>query len=381
MIYFDNAATTYPKPEEVYVAMDKFYREFGVNAGRGTYNHGRITSDMIEDTRRQLARLFKISKPQRVIFFPSATIALNQVLQGIQWNSGDVVYYSPFEHNGTLRVLYRLEKMENIVLKQIPVDLHTLSFDLEILEQNLASSPPRLVIVSHVSNVCGVIAPVDKIALLAHNYGSEIMVDAAQCAGLIPVVMDNIDYYVFAGHKSLYGPLGIAGLVVNKESVRLEPLILGGTGSQSESKEMPENLPKRYEVGSMNIQAIAGLNSALKWIECVTPEKIFEHDKLITRELVELFRSFMDIRVFIPKNMDEHFNVVSMVVTGYTPQEVGKILDEKFDIATRTGFHCSPLAHKILGTELLGTVRFSVGYFNNKDEVLKLRENFNSFIF
>ncbi|WP_027340235.1 aminotransferase class V-fold PLP-dependent enzyme [Halonatronum saccharophilum] len=380
MIYFDNAATTYPKPEAVYNKMDQFYREFGVNAGRGAYERAKKGAKLIEDTRSKVASIFKAGGDKEVIFTPSATIAINLILQGLDWKDGDVIYYSPFEHNAVLRTLYKLEENYNLVLKEIPVNNLTLEFNLVDLEQMFASEKPRLVALSHVSNVCGVIAPVEEVVKLARKYGGSILVDGAQGAGLVPIDLSEVDYYVWTGHKTLYGPFGIAGVVVDKKATNLTPLIYGGTGSASEEREMPIETPIRYEAGSSNIQAIAGLNVALDWLEEVGSKEVFEHEKKLTLKLIDILAEFMDINLFIPKDLDTHFNVVAANFSGYKPHEVGKILDEKFDIAVRAGLHCSPRVHEFLGTMPNGLVRFSLGCFNTEEEVDKLKGVLDSFL-
>jgi len=380
MIYFDNAATSFPKPKEVYEFMDCFFREYGVNVGRGTYNASLKAIDIVEETREGLKKLFKAGNKHHIVFMPSATIAINQVLQGLEWNEGDVVYFSPFEHNAVLRTLYFLQDKFKLVLRHIPVNRETFQFEVDQMEEAFLNAHPRLVVISHVSNVCGLIAPVNRIAELARRYQSEILVDASQSAGILQVDMDLIDYYVFSGHKSLNGPFGIAGLVIHEGASRLSPIIYGGTGSSSAERRMPEEIPERYEAGSLNIHAIAGLNAAIKWIENKTPDNIFRYEKNLTEKLINVLSGFSNITMLIPPELERHFNVVSIRVLGYTPQEIGKILNERFNIAVRTGLHCAPLAHEFLGTLPLGTVRFSLGYFNTEEEIYKLQEALDSFL-
>lgn len=381
MIYFDNAATTYPKPEVVYKKMDNFYREYGVNAGRGSYNTANNAANMIENTRKKVVSLLNINSNKDVIFTPSATVAINLILRGIKLKQGDVVYYSPFEHNAVLRTLYKLKEELNIHLRKIPVDENNLEFDLSQLEVIFKKDDiPALVVVSHVSNVCGVIAPVEQIANLTHKYNGLILVDGAQAAGLVKLDLDKIDYYVWSGHKSLYGPFGIAGIVMDKNVFPPSPLIYGGTGKASEMREMPDEIPLKYEAGSNNIQALAGLNAAIEWIEEEGKNNIFEHDKKLTLKMIEILKEFIDINLFLPKNLKKHFNVIGASFSGYTPHEIGKILNEKFDIAVRTGLHCSPEAHQFFGTMPLGLVRFSLGYFNDEKELEMLKKSLESFL-
>lgn len=380
MIYFDNAATTYPKPKQVYEKMDEFYRECGVNAGRGAYSSANKAAKLIEDTRQKVGSVIGAGEDKTIVFTESATIAINLVLKGLGWSKGDVVYYSPFEHNAVLRTLYYLEDKYGIELKQIPVEEDSLEFNLNRLKQMFTKQPPKLVAVSHVSNVCGVIAPIGDIAELAKEYNSQVLVDGAQGAGLVEVKLKNVDYYVWAGHKTLYGPFGIAGVVMDESVEKLNPLIHGGTGRASKRKNMPEEIPYKYEAGSNNIQAIAGLNASLNWLEKEGRENIFEYERKLTLELIEALNNFMDIELFVPNDLVRHFSVISINVAGYSPHDFGRILDEKFDIAVRTGLHCAPKIHEFLGTMPNGLVRFSLGYFNGGDEIDELKSTLDSFL-
>ena len=380
MIYFDNAATTYPKPEIVYERMDKFYRNFGVNAGRGSYNAANKASKLVEDTRKKVGSLIGINKKDKVAFTESATIALNLILKGLEWKEGDVIYYSPFEHNSVLRTLNYLQNKYSIKLKQMPVKRNGLEFDLDRLKQMFSKNSPKLVAVSHVSNVCGVIAPIDAIAKLAKKYNSQVLVDGAQGAGLIDVDLDDIDYYVWAGHKTLYGPYGIAGVIINEDMEEISPLIHGGTGKASEKEDMPEEIPIRYEAGSSNIQAITGLNASLKWMNNIGRENIYNHEKELTLNLIEVLNDYIDVNLFTPEDLSNHFNVVSINVSGYSPHDFGKILDEKFDIAVRTGLHCAPQAHEFFDTMPNGLVRFSLGYFNTEKDIEELKKFLSGFL-
>ncbi|AGB42037.1 cysteine desulfurase family protein [Halobacteroides halobius DSM 5150] len=380
MIYFDNAATTYPKPESVYNEMDKFYREYGVNAGRGSYQVANEASRLIDETREKVASVLNVKQNKEIVFTESATIAINLILKGLDWNKGDVVYYSPFEHNAVLRSLYYLKDKYNLKLRQIPVEEDSLEFKLDKLKQMFIKETPRLVAVSHVSNVCGLIAPVEQIAKLAREYNSSVLVDGAQGAGLVDVNLEHVDYYVWTGHKTFYGPFGIAGIIMDENAEEPATLIHGGTGRASERKNMPQQIPVKYEAGSSNIQAIAGLNTALEWLQEKDIETIFKHEKELTQELIAMLNEFMEIDIFIPDNLENHFNVVSVSVSGYSPHNIGKILDEKFNIAVRTGLHCAPETHEFLGTMPNGLVRFSIGYFNDKNNINNLKDALNDFL-
>ena len=380
MIYFDNAATTFPKPEQVYKKMDNFYRKHGVNAGRGSYKKAKLAAELKENTKKKLAKVLGIKNNKSIIFTSSATHAINLVLQGQNWNSNDVVYYSPFEHNAILRTLYYLEEKHNIILKKIPVDFKTQEFKLDKLKKQFVVSNPSMVIVTQVSNVTGNIAPVNEIAKLTSDYDAQILVDGAQGAGLLPIDLDGIDYYIWAGHKTLYGPFGIGGVIIDSNSYRPYPLIYGGTGQFSRKREMPTEIPIKYEAGSNNILSIAGLNASLNWIIETGISKINDHEIKLKNRLIEIFKDFMEIYLYLPRNEDNHVSIISANFAEYKPYEVGEILDNKFDIAVRTGIHCAPEAHRLLGTDPHGTVRFSLSYFNKMSELDSLNKKLDEFI-
>ncbi|MCF8001829.1 MAG: aminotransferase class V-fold PLP-dependent enzyme [Halanaerobiales bacterium] len=382
MIYFDNSATTFPKPDCVYKKMHEFYSKKGVNPGRGSYRLSREAEELTTNTRNLLKNILDVNSMSKdVVFTPSATFAINMILKGISYPDGANIYYTPFEHNASLRPLHYLKDNQNVNLIKIPIDQKTYLPDFNKLKNLFETNSPHMLVASHISNVCGVIQPVENLAGLAKDYNSYVLIDGAQSAGLINIKQRNIDFYVWAGHKSLYGPFGIAGVVAEKNSLQnIEPLLYGGTGINSSLETMPDELPYRYEAGSNNILSIAGLNAALKWIKKTTVQKIFQHDKKITTELIEILQTFMDIKLFLPDNLNNHINIVSIKVNGYSPDEFGKLLDEKFDIAVRTGLHCAPEAHGFLGTFSKGLIRFSLGYYNTHLNLHDLKKNITSFL-
>ena len=373
MHYFDNAATTFPKPEEVYKYMDEFYRNFGVNVGRGQFKEASIANKLVEDTKLMLLKLFHSNSGNRqVVLTPSATEAMNLVLRGLPLKKDDVVYTTYFEHNATLRTLHFLEKSVGIRIKYLEPDPKTLHYDFSNVKNDFENYPPKAIVVNHASNVFGVVAPIKKFFNLAKNYNAVTISDMAQTAGLIDTDLLEIkcDYAVFAGHKTLYGPFGVAGLVAIK-NCDLVPLIYGGTGTESANLDMPTDEPIRYEAGSPNIQAIAGLNAALQWIDGIGVDnlKAKEHDN--RNRLLELLRQYSNVTVYNYPECDE-IGIVSCNFDNYSSDNIGQVLSQ-FDVAVRTGLHCAPKAHELVGTAPAGTVRFSVNYFNSqKDfEVLK----------
>ena len=373
MVYFDNAATTYPKPETVYAFMDEFYRECGVNVGRGQHDMANKASKIYADTKQLIKELFNCHDKE-VVFTSSATESLNIVLQGIKWSDNCTVYISPFEHNSVMRVLYYLQRIYKINIKQLIVKKDALEYNLEKIKYDFQDTKPDVVIMSHASNVCGLIAPIKEICDIAKEYNAVTIVDMAQTAGLIPTDLSQIkaDYAVFAGHKTLYGGFGIGGLILDHTSA-LKPLMYGGSGIDSLSHTMPETVPERYEAGSRNIQAVAGLNSALKWVLEQGVDKIYSKEKEYTKKLIKLIKEFSNIKIIGFKDADSNIGVISCLFDGYSSDNIGQVLNEK-GIAVRTGLHCSPVAHEFFGTSPEGTVRFSVGYFNTDEDLAKLRE-------
>lgn len=369
--YFDNAATTFPKPEEVYSFMDSFYRENGGNAGRGQYKLAGSATRIINETRVMLQQLLDCPNKD-VVFAPSNTIAMNMVLQGSIDASIKTVYISPFEHNAVTRVLHHYEVSGKIIVKQIPIE-RDYSYDVRHIESAFMELPPDMVVVSHASNVCGIIAPVLEIMGLAKKHNAITVVDIAQTAGLVPINIgsDLIDYAVFAGHKTLYGPIGIGGFI-KKQSLKPLPVLFGGTGVESANQDMPQSTPSRYEMGSQDIHAISGLHAALKWF-ISHRDDIAKFEAENHKRLYELLKSYDNITVVGPQDRQTCIGVISCLFDDYSSDNIGDVLD-RLDIAVRTGLHCSPAAHKTLGTFPAGTVRFSVSYFTSDNDYKKLKD-------
>ena len=368
--YFDNAATTFPKPEEVYSFMDTFYRECGVNIGRGQHRLAARANALMEETRELLLELFHCSN-KKVIFTNTATEAINLVLNGINIPSGANVYISPFEHNAVTRTLHHLQQASDFNIQVLSVDSNTLDYDLSEINIQFDEQPPFCCIVSHASNVCGAVAPVSEIFSTSKKYKSINIVDMCQTAGLIDTDLssDNYDYAIFEGHKMLYGPMGIGGIIA-KPTIKISPLIYGGTGVESANQDMPDEIPVKYEAGSHNISAISGLNASLRWIRNIGIEKIYIKEQQLTKMLIEIIEKHDNITALKPKN---YIGVISCVFDGYSSDNIGQVLNEN-NIAVRTGLHCAPYAHKFLGTFPAGTVRFSLSYFNSDEDLQKLEQ-------
>lgn len=374
--YFDNAATTFPKPECVYAFMDSFYRKHGGNAGRGQYKLAAESSKIIFETRGFIQKIL-CSPNKDVIFAPSATVALNMVIQGLLADEKKkTVYISPFEHNSLTRVLHHFEKVGKICVRRLFVS-PDFEYDIEKINAQFAEIPPDIVIVSHASNVIGLVSPVLEIFAAAKKYGALTVTDMAQTAGLVPldVASDLVDFAVFAGHKTLYGPFGIGGFAKSR-NVALEPVLFGGTGVDSANQEMPENIPGRYEMGSQNVCAVAGLHAAAQWF-LQNQDEIRAAEEKNHRRLLEILRQYDFVKIAGPADRFSEktkcIGVVSTVFDGYAAEDIGNVFDE-MEIAVRTGLQCSPLAHKFLRTFPAGTVRFSVGYFTGEEDFRALEK-------
>ena len=372
MAYFDNAATTYPKPECVYSFMDQFYRQSGGNAGRGHYSIAQSAGELILDTRKRLQELLHCPAKQ-VIFTPTVTIALNIIIQGIITSGVKNVYISPFEHNAVTRTLHHYEQIERISVTQLSVT-RNLQYDLEKIRYQFDAVNPELVIVSHASNTIGLVAPIEDIFSLAKKYDAYTLVDMAQSAGLVDcnIGRDCIDFAAFAGHKTLYGPTGISGFVM-EPSIKLPAVLFGGTGYESANQDMPESIPEKYEMGTLNIVGIAGLNASLKWIQEKTIETLAQKEKENREKLLKILNDYDFVRVVGNHEGNEYVGIVSCLIDGISSDSAGNVF-ERQGISVRTGLHCAPLAHRFIGTYPAGTIRFSVNYYTSEEDFEQLIE-------
>jgi len=371
--YFDNAATTFPKPEEVYQFMDTFYRECGVNVGRGQHKLAAKASAVVAETRKLLLDLNHCPN-KTVIFTPSATEALNLVIRSVISKDNLNIYVSPFEHNAVTRVINYEKQTFNFRINTLAFDKETYKYDLNQIKYQFAENKPDVIIISHASNVCGVIAPIAEICAQSKKYGAVNIIDMCQTMGLIDTDLhnDTIDYAVFAGHKTLHGPLGIGGFIMDHDACP-KPLVYGGTGIDSSNPLLPDVVPDRYEAGSQNIQAISGLNASLKWIRQIGINAIYKKENEMHSHLIDLLSKYSNIKIISPHDLTLGIGVVSAVFDGYSSDNIGRILSDR-DIAVRSGLHCAPDAHRFLGTFPSGTVRFSVGYFNTNDDFAQLKD-------
>lgn len=398
-IYLDNSATSFPKAPGVVDAMCEYINNVGANINRGSYGNAYDAESVVFDTREQLAELFNGGDPKNVIFTPNVTTALNFVMKGLL-NSGDHVITSSLEHNAVMRPLTQL--LPEVAFSRIPCTSVFAKINGYVTEyvttdpdsvSALLRPSTRAVVVSHASNVSGLVSPLEEIGSFAHSHGLYFIVDAAQTAGLFPIDMQkmNIDFLCFTGHKGLYGPQGTGGFIVREGLEKeLKPLISGGTGSISHTEEVPDFMPDRFEAGTPNLPGLYGLNAALKFLSETTMDAIREHElgltNLFIRRLLSSeaykngkMRLLTGLGIFDAANVREPVfekenvlfaPVVSVDTLSMDAAEAAFILEDEFGIAVRVGLHCAPSAHRTYNTYPRGTVRFSFGYFNTEEEVL-----------
>jgi len=375
MAYFDNAATTFPKPECVYDFMNTFYRECGGNAGRGSHKLSMGAGKMVSETRKRLKQLLHCENKQ-IVFTPSATIALNMILQGVlngKTTQRKNVYISPFEHNAVTRTLHHYEKngIINVVTLDIDDNLH---YDFSKIKKSFDKDAPYLMVVSHASNVIGLISPVEELCLMAKKYGAVTVIDMAQTAGLVDlnVGLETIDFAVFAGHKTLYGPTGIGGFAM-KSDFDLSPVLFGGTGFESANQDMPKDIPQRYEMGTLNIVGIAGLYASSGWILDEGMDCLWEHEQSKRKELLKILRSYDFVKIIGDNENNQYVGIVSCIIDGMPSDTAASVFAEK-NIAVRSGLQCAPLAHKTLGTFPSGIIRFSCSAFTSDADFADLEQ-------
>lgn len=372
MAYFDNAATTYPKPDIVYSFMSDFYKSNEGSAGRGNHEGAVSAGKLIAQTKLRIQELLHCPAKQ-VIFTPTATIALNMIIQGIIKSGVVNVYISPFEHNAVTRTLHSFEKQEIIKVHELTVT-PDLNYDLERIRYQFENVSPELIILSHASNAFGLIAPAEEVFTIAKRFNAITVLDMAQTAGLVDinVGMEIFDFVVFAGHKTLYGPTGISGFVMNPD-ILLPPILFGGTGYDSANQDMPSSLPEKYEMGTQNIIGIAGLYASLGWIASVGVDKLRKKEDENRKRLLDILSDYSFIKVIGNNPNQKYVGIVSCIIEGMSSDSAGPIFN-KADVAVRTGLQCAPLAHRFMHTYPAGTIRLSTNYFTNEDDFKALDE-------
>ncbi len=367
MIYLDNAATSFPKPKRVYERMDQFLREEAANPGRSGHKLSVAAEAQIVQARHVLAKLFGVKDPEHIIFTLNCTDSLNIAIKGVL-REGDHVITTVLEHNSVLRPLNALEAAKKITLTKISPSREGLIDPGEI--RKAFQKNTKLVVITHASNVIGVIEPIREIGRIVREKGALFLADAAQTAGAVPIHVENdfIDLLAFPGHKALYGPPGTGGLYVSPRA-NLTPWREGGTGFNSESQTQPEELPFLLEGGTPNSVGIVGLKEGVEFILNEGIEKIQAHERALVKKIREGLSQIPGVTLYGTSNVNQSATPIPFLVDGIEPQELSLILDQSFEIACRAGLHCAPLAHKFISTFPQGCVRFSPGYFNTPGEV------------
>ncbi len=367
MIYLDNAATTYPKPKAVYQNVMRAMTEYGANPGRGSHAMAIEGARVIYETRELLAELFNLDDPMKVIFTFNATDGLNQAIKGVL-NPGDHVITTTMEHNSVLRPIKELEKygVENTIV-QCASDGRVSVEDIEAAVRNNT----KLVVTTHVSNLTGTIMPIEKIGQMCKRRNVLYLVDGSQSAGVLEIDMkkQNIDLLAVPGHKGLLGPQGTGALMINCDT-EIKQLREGGTGSESSSVIQPDFYPDKLESGTHNLPGIAGLNAGIKYILNKGTKSIYSHEKKLLEIFIDEIEKNAKIKIYGPEDIDDRCGVVPLNVEGIDSSEVAFMLDTQYGIAVRPGLHCAPLAHKTIGTEKIGAVRFGIGPFNKKSDIM-----------
>lgn len=365
--YFDNAATTFPKPSIVYEYAGSFYRNSGGNIGRGGNALAVAAGEIAKAAKSNLKKLYDCPAGE-VVFTASATDALNRILLGLNLAKDDVVYCTPFEHNAVTRPLFHLAETTGIRIEILPFDDETFVPRYEEIEEAFAAQPPRLVVMTHASNVCGAVVPVETVARMAKAYSATTVIDMSQTAGLLPLQLssDLFDFAVFTGHKTLYGPFGIGGFIC-KRGAELRPVFFGGNGINSVEQRLPENIVQMEEIGSQNTYAIAGLKASTDWLLEQGLEAIRKIEMENRDRLLECLRA-AEFCFLVGEGMEcERIGVVSALFDGYSPDE-GEMVLGRCGVAVRSGIQCAPYAHRFLGTLPAGTIRFSVSALTGDPE-------------
>ena len=370
LIYLDNAATSWPKPDKVYKFMIDFYKECGVNPGRSGFDKAIEAGNILENLRARLTRFFGGDEdtPKRLCFGYNATDALNIIIQGIL-NSGDHVVTTNVEHNSVIRPINHLVRDNGVRATFVPFDRNGFVDPDDIAKE--IKSNTRLVIVNHGSNVLGTVQPVKEIGKICKENGILFAIDASQTAGMVPINMKemNVDVLAFTGHKSLMGSTGIGGLCVRKD-VEIKSVRSGGTGVRSAYPYHLDEYPYRLEYGTPNMVGIASLWAGQEWMDDRGLENIYAHEMRLAKKLVAGLKEIEGVTVYCCDSMENHLATVTMNVDGYEAGDVGTMLDVEFNIATRTGLHCAPLVHQQLDLiKIHGGVRFAVGPFNTEAHI------------
>ncbi len=366
MIYMDNAATSWPKPNTVYTRVLQTMKKYGANPGRSSHTMAVEAANLLLYGREMLCQLFNVSDPFRMIFTYNTTDSLNLAIKGTL-KEGDHVITTSMEHNSVIRPLMHLANL-GIETTIVPADSQGL-VDPKDIEKSIKPNT-RLIVTTHASNVTGTLMPIEEIGTIARNHGIYYLLDAAQTAGSLPMDLSKlpVDLVAMPGHKGLLGPQG-TGVLYIREGVDLNQIKEGGTGSLSESIYQPDFLPDRYEAGTLNTPGIAGLGAGVEYILNYGQEKIMNHITNLEKLFLNAFSQIEGVKIYGPTNIKMRCGIISINIWDRDSREIVNILSQRYNIATRGSLHCSPLAHDTIGTKEQGTVRFSPGVFTTLDEV------------
>ena len=375
-IYLDNAATSFPKPKEVATAVYDFMVNNGTSSGRGSYKKAMQSDYIVYECRKLIGKLFNFDNPKKVVFTSNVTDSLNIAMRGIL-KENDHVITSSLEHNAVWRCLKTLERDINIKIDTVECSKDGITNPQDI--KKYIKKDTALIVFTQASNVLGTIQPIREIGAIAREHNIPFLVDSAQSAGAmkIDVKEDNIDILAFTGHKSLLGPMGTGGLIINTD-IDIKPLKAGGTGGDSAYEYQPDYYPNHLETGTSNVSGIAGLREAIKFLNKEGIENIHNKEKELTKYALEKLETVKDIEIYGPKDCEKMLSVISFNIKDKRPEDVGSILDQKYDIMLRAGLHCAPTAHSMIGTKDRGTLRIGLGYFNKKEDIDKLVEALNN---
>ncbi|HXX92887.1 MAG TPA: aminotransferase class V-fold PLP-dependent enzyme [Planctomycetota bacterium] len=367
MIYLDNAATSFPKPESVYRAMDEFARTWAGNPGRSGHRLAVESEKRVQGCREAVARLLNAESPDRVVLTLNATDGLNIAQKGVL-RAGDHVITSPLEHNSINRPLGRMARDG-----MIRVDRAEPAPDGHVPPENvrrLFRKETRLLAITHCSNVLGVLNPVEEYCRLARERGVLTLLDVSQSVGVVPIDVQKLgaDLVAFPGHKNLFGPMGTGALYV-RSGVEVGVFREGGTGFKADVELQPEEMPYRLEGGTPNAHGYAGLQAGIEFVLAEGIRKIGDHERALALAFAEGLRSQRKVTLYSAQAPDRQLGPVSLQIKGAEPARVGRLMDETYGIACRPGLHCAPGTHRFLGTLPGGTVRFSFGYFNTEAHV------------
>lgn len=368
LIYLDNSATTFPKPDVVYSFMDTFYRSHGVNPGRSGFDAAIETEDMVNETRKMLTELFNGDDSERLTFSYNASDSLNMLLQGLA-EKGDHVVTTKLEHNSVLRPLYHLTMDGTIEVTHVPFDENGYVHPDDI--KKAIKKNTKFVVVNHCSNVIGTIQPVAEIGKICKEKGVYFLIDSSQSAGAVPIDMKamGIDAIAFTGHKCLMGPTGIGGSYVMAD-VPVKGTRFGGTGVRSAVKTHLEEFPYRLECGTMNLVGVAGLNAGVKWVNKMGMENLHKQEMKLWNKLKNGLEDTENVILYCASSSNDRNPVLCFNVKGFEAADVGMMLDVDYNIACRTGLHCAPQVHEQMNTvDIHGTVRLSIGPFNTEEHI------------